>query len=637
MKYQQRTFAAGCAVAFFCACIGTALAADPPLGNEPQQQMDFWHALVTVRAVTNDQAFHAVLLLLEGSDAAGSYEQRVAQLKQRGLLKGSFDDGAGEFLRRGVLAHILAKALQIKGGVVMRALGSNERYALRELMDMGIFPFSSPQQALSGSEFVAVIGRADDHQRSQSRKPSRMNQQIAGAQPAFRATPALAAVSGNAVSFSFAFHGLSINPYQEQTTYDTPLLAQLLGNEFAQAGQPPPAGQANGLKAKVVAVRGAAQARTAEAQPWQAVAVGQEYGADAEFRTGVRSAVRFRIEPGRDVVLDRLGVIKLVALAGQPGGSSVNLGSTYGKGQLSVEKAGKEHETTVSSPGLTLAVRGTVAGWQNQGSFRWVYGADGQVRVADDRLNRPIVMAGPGTQAVTGYGQAPAQYAYGEAAEDVPDDFDLDKAREDLESEDYLKEKLRQVNELRDGFRGHDLRRLRSLQQDTGGGRLFGVTNGFADFIGNFELAQSSPLALSNMVFTVVTPSGDRIGPAGMAGNLDDNPSNGVFIHTGNGFISANNPSAQQQVRSNSSQLPGLTEFGVYMLEVTNNVLNSSPTEVIVRLNAHGFTDPGTVPPGTPAKNYQIISNDPAINPDQFTLPGGQTESFKVVVPEKTP
>ena len=49
----------------------------------------------------------------------------------------------------------------------MRLFGMHPRYAVRELEYASVFPPSSPQQTLSGAEFLGIIGRAEDYQRGQ--------------------------------------------------------------------------------------------------------------------------------------------------------------------------------------------------------------------------------------------------------------------------------------------------------------------------------------------------------------------------------------------------------------------------------------------------------------------------------------
>lgn len=145
-------------------------------GDEPSQQMEFWHTLAQITITKNDDAFHGLLLFLDGKSAP-TYEDRVALLKQKQLLKEDFDEPAYEPVRRGTLAIAMVKALQIKGGITLTLLGPTERYAVRELEFQNLLPPSSPHQTLSGAEFVGVIGRMEDHQRI---APTRANERTAG-------------------------------------------------------------------------------------------------------------------------------------------------------------------------------------------------------------------------------------------------------------------------------------------------------------------------------------------------------------------------------------------------------------------------------------------------------------------------
>src|SRR6266536_5527172 len=52
-------------------------------GNDPGQQLEFWHELTTEPVASNDQAFHGVLLYLDGKDVAEDYPARVQALRSR--------------------------------------------------------------------------------------------------------------------------------------------------------------------------------------------------------------------------------------------------------------------------------------------------------------------------------------------------------------------------------------------------------------------------------------------------------------------------------------------------------------------------------------------------------------------------
>jgi hypothetical protein len=135
--------------------------------NDPDAQVEFWHALPKREAVSNDEAFHGLLLFADGEDKAADYIGRVERLKRRGMLAGDFSGATADPVRRGTVAVALAKVLSIRGGLTMHLFGSSPRYAVRELQYAGLFPPSSPQQTFSGAEFLGIIGRAEDYQRGQ--------------------------------------------------------------------------------------------------------------------------------------------------------------------------------------------------------------------------------------------------------------------------------------------------------------------------------------------------------------------------------------------------------------------------------------------------------------------------------------
>jgi hypothetical protein len=111
--------------------------------------------------------------------------------------------------------------------------------------------------------------------------------------------------------------------------------------------------------ATVRQVIGLAQARKSDDQPWQAVKVGEVYDEGAEFRTGIRSRVVFSVPPDQTIILDRLGVVKLLIAKREGNEVRTSLGMPYGRTEYQVEEAGLQHNADIASPGATLAVRGT--------------------------------------------------------------------------------------------------------------------------------------------------------------------------------------------------------------------------------------------------------------------------------------
>lgn len=135
-------------------------------GNDPINQMEFWHQLADQPVTSNDDAFHALLLFADGSDPAADYAGRVRALKTKNLLPGAFDQPANRALDRGTFSVALAKALRVRGGIVMSLFGPSPRYATKELEFASVYPSSSPNQTFSGSEFLAVMSRAEEYQKA---------------------------------------------------------------------------------------------------------------------------------------------------------------------------------------------------------------------------------------------------------------------------------------------------------------------------------------------------------------------------------------------------------------------------------------------------------------------------------------
>jgi hypothetical protein len=66
-------------------------------------------------------------------------------------------------LTKGRAATLLCKALEIKGGLMLRLFGLNQRYALRELVYEGIIPSGNAQDLMSGREWISSLNRAADY------------------------------------------------------------------------------------------------------------------------------------------------------------------------------------------------------------------------------------------------------------------------------------------------------------------------------------------------------------------------------------------------------------------------------------------------------------------------------------------
>ncbi len=125
-------------------------------------RLDFWHNLDSRSAITNDEAMHAILILADDTDPTSTYQERIAELQRRGWLREDFDEPPDIAVQRGTLSTMIANAIDAPQGVMSMLLDRIPRYALRDLIAVGIMPSGSPLQTIDGREFLGVIAKAQD-------------------------------------------------------------------------------------------------------------------------------------------------------------------------------------------------------------------------------------------------------------------------------------------------------------------------------------------------------------------------------------------------------------------------------------------------------------------------------------------
>jgi hypothetical protein len=160
---------------------------EPYADASDEAQIDFWHTLPGVTAVSNNEGLHGVLLFADGQDPSGTYEARVASLKDRGWLEPGFDEPESLAMSRGTLAKALCHALEIKGGVMMGLTHKAPRYAVRELVYMEIMAPSTENQVISGLDYIGVISKAQDY--STARQKHEEPAPVPPEEPAIPANP----------------------------------------------------------------------------------------------------------------------------------------------------------------------------------------------------------------------------------------------------------------------------------------------------------------------------------------------------------------------------------------------------------------------------------------------------------------
>jgi hypothetical protein len=127
-----------------------------------ERELVFWQRLETRRTITINDALHGLILLRSGKDPHATFGERLAEAKGRGWIAEGATPDPNESASMGLVAVAACDILGIRGGVTMRVLGPGPRYATREVVYRGLTPPRTPNQALSGLEFIDIVGRIED-------------------------------------------------------------------------------------------------------------------------------------------------------------------------------------------------------------------------------------------------------------------------------------------------------------------------------------------------------------------------------------------------------------------------------------------------------------------------------------------
>jgi hypothetical protein len=126
-----------------------------------EDSLDFWDALEKQSVTTNDDALHG-LLLLEEAPAGNSWEDRWQAATERGWVPAeTAPPTPTESAEMGFIAVCLCHVLDVRGGLSMQLFGRTPRYCTREVVHMGLIPGITEHEALSGAEFIALLGAAE--------------------------------------------------------------------------------------------------------------------------------------------------------------------------------------------------------------------------------------------------------------------------------------------------------------------------------------------------------------------------------------------------------------------------------------------------------------------------------------------
>ena len=151
----------------FAGCSASHVDFTPSQDHQSLESSEFLHFMAQEPMVTCDQVGRAALLLADGEETAMTYDERVAELKSRGIFREDWDYEAGDVVSRGMLAYVILKVCQMPGGINTFISGLTgigcERYALKEITRQGIVRYGFPYELPTGGEVARALARADDY------------------------------------------------------------------------------------------------------------------------------------------------------------------------------------------------------------------------------------------------------------------------------------------------------------------------------------------------------------------------------------------------------------------------------------------------------------------------------------------
>lgn len=111
--------------------------------------------------VTAEAAYRSIYILSKGQVYTGDYSSLTQELVTEKIVSPMWNNPADEALDRGAVAYMVARALDIQGGVNWFLTGLG-RYALRELQYRQIAHSGGELSLVSGGEYLGILARAEE-------------------------------------------------------------------------------------------------------------------------------------------------------------------------------------------------------------------------------------------------------------------------------------------------------------------------------------------------------------------------------------------------------------------------------------------------------------------------------------------
>lgn len=137
----------------------------PAVDSSTLDDDGFQFYLNQVDLVTVDEAYRAILILVDGKDTSENFAERQQKLENRGIVRAAWGLQPDNVIDSGSVAFMVCQICDLKGGLNSRLLGptglGDRRYALRELVYRKMIDDSVDYEYMTGAAMFALMRKAD--------------------------------------------------------------------------------------------------------------------------------------------------------------------------------------------------------------------------------------------------------------------------------------------------------------------------------------------------------------------------------------------------------------------------------------------------------------------------------------------
>lgn len=124
----------------------------------------YFREIADRKVTTINDGCKVITMFLRLDKEYPDFNSQFQMLKYKGIVPYNLEAQPDVPLRKGVLAYMVAKALGIKGGVIMRLFGVSQRYALKECVFLDLMMEENAREIVEGKELIGVLLRMEKYQ-----------------------------------------------------------------------------------------------------------------------------------------------------------------------------------------------------------------------------------------------------------------------------------------------------------------------------------------------------------------------------------------------------------------------------------------------------------------------------------------